>query len=407
MLTVDTATSSKVGNTTTNTATTRTSKSARSVGPSLPSNAKQVPRLSTSTRADTEISGAGRGALDQSLELSPRKPNEGRQSTAHVRTNIDADDLASEVILTSFSGQPKAADYLATRPITLGGNTLTEFEEALVLCWRQMSELDYRYGINIVGDIVTRWPDLEKELRSQAPASRKGKGRVSFRESSGKVVIDLDHDFVLETDYDEGRVAKSQQKEDAVKRPSNLRAYAHNRLDATPESAVSDDGGSSVESEFRLNLHEKSTTVETPRPMMVSGSSILKQPPGHAASGVPPKPSPLGTTKQEKASRIEPEGLNADKDTQEDKRDEAAENSEENEEVAPLPLVKRRSQRKRAGSVISSNGSEIEGTLPRRGRSASAVPSEQSRRATKPEAIPGRRKHAVKSTVGEGPSRKR
>jgi hypothetical protein len=409
VLTVDTATSSKVGNTTTNTTTTGTSKSARSVGPSLPSNARQVGRPSTSTGVDTELSGVSRDALDQSVELSPKKSS---QRTRAFQANLEADDLAGEIILASFSSdRPKDANSLAGRPTkTLSTEqSRIEFEQSLVMCWRQMSQLDYKPGLELIEDLLNRWPGLERELRQKAIASqeRKGKGRVSFHEPAK---IDQDQDFVLETDYDEGGARLSQHKESSVKKPLNLRAYSRNSHGSkTPDSVVGSDEEGSVERELRTSRTaspEKPTTAGIPSesPSGLKSSKLTKAS-SRNLPGASPRPSSPSLAKPARSSRAEDVNSTADKS-----KDDTVQDSEENEDLAPLPPTKTRSQRKRADSVVSGNESAANESRPRRGRSASAAPERVSGKApvlARAAGPAGRRKHASKSTGGKPPPRKR
>jgi hypothetical protein len=338
------------------------------------------------------------------------------------QANFDADDLAGEVILTSFSsGQlPKDASNLAVRPTKASpaGQPLTEFEESLVLCWRRMSELQYRDGVVLIEDLMSRWPDLEQELQRKATLlrGRKGKGRVSFHEPVKDV--DEDQDFVLETDYDEGGAKQSVLKSGSIKKSFNLRAYSRDRYGSkTPDSVVSSDEDGSMGQELRpgstaspANPAAAGTPSRSP---IGPRSSTLKK----ASSRNPSRASrlfPRGVTKPTKSSRVQSVTSTPDKGAKENKGDqeEIIQDEEENEEVAPLPPAKTRSQRRRADSVASGNESAEE-SRPRRGRSASAAP--QERLSTRAPMLPRMaapadsvgRKYATKSTGGKPPLRKK
>ncbi|KIM30764.1 hypothetical protein M408DRAFT_21609 [Serendipita vermifera MAFF 305830] len=402
VMTVDTA-SSKVGNTTTNTTTTTTSASARSVGPSFPPGAKQVARPSTSAGAASENS---RDVLDRSVERSPRKSAQSTWSAPGLGSEFEADDNAGEIILTSFTleKQKDAGDAANTveQPEKPTAVPMNEFEEALLACWREMSELGFKDGTDALQDLVEKWPEIRR--KSLAPRDRKGKGRVSFHEPpkfSGK-----DQDHVTESDYAEDN--SDQQK---TTQGFDHQAYGRARgVSKTPDSVVSSEDDASqkhnsdTERKGRRNTHIEASPAS---PSRFKSKTYSRQATSKRDETRHPdtssKRSRHGASQQANSSRLNSTTL---KDAQEDLEDVEP---EMHDKLAPLPkATQRRSQRKRGGSVASEDESVAGEPRPRRGRSA--APSEPPSQRAPVLPIPRRGrpklKYARKTTGGQPPKRK-
>jgi hypothetical protein len=434
--TADTAMSSKVGNTTTTaTATTTTTtstrasnaaQSARSVGPSVPSNAKQVGRPSTSTGVETSGSGASRGVLDQSI-IRFGKPNSLARTTSTRASNFDEDDLAGDRLLASFDqnssfpndfGPPPsqlryaAAPYVSTVQISAA-------EEKLLLCWREMIELDHKDGLGLIMDVINSWPQQRKELEAErdrigtTSGKGKGKARVSFHglDIDSKPEFNPPRSNEVETDSQD--VVNSNRVEE--KKLSNLgrmvnRARGSSR---TPSSVEGSDGDEDdvpqqvdeEEAEEMISAtrtRSKSNSIRDSRTPKTS-NPVTKTP---RKNRTPDVFGPVISTKKPAAnSKVSPA---AKPKALIEPTDEAQDPEEEEDKVAPLPPKpqRKRAQKARAGSVGSATDAEEENFKPRRGRSASAAPPDipaQKPAKAKTGATSNRRGYAAKSTGGRPP----
>lgn len=437
VLTADTAISSRVGNTTATTAATTSTKtsnateSARSVGPNIPSNAKQVGRPSTSTGVETSASGASRGVLDNSASLG--KHNSLALTTSARASNLDDDDIAGDRLLGSFeqhsfnyddTSRPSSPYKLAGAPF-ISTVQITAAEEKLLTCWREMIGLNYRDGLDLVEDLVKAWPESRKELEAKqdkmGTTSGKGKGRarVSFQgyedESSRAIILREDKTDALPQDKPEPTKVDEE-------RPNNSGRFARKGRgvsktpdsvepsDADDEEAAQETGAEELEelppakSTSRQGVLATTSNARTPKASTTDAKASRGGPSSDVFGPVMSTKKPAANSKPTKATRSKGETKPSNEGQ------DGGEEDEDEDDVAPLPSKpqRKRAQKARAGSVVSGSEAEGEAFKPRRGRSASAAPPDVPEKPTKakPATKSNRRGYATKTTGGHPPRRK-
>ncbi|CAG7846374.1 SubName: Full=Uncharacterized protein {ECO:0000313/EMBL:CCA69044.1} [Serendipita indica DSM 11827] len=404
----DTGTASKVLNTTIETTTTM-SKSARSVGPAPPPNAKQIPRPSTST-AISNFSGASRGVVDE----HPVHATESQPA------DVESDDAAAEEILDLFDplavNQPVIVSetslpaYDKDKPFVL--MKVTQFEKDLVLYLRGLHEYDAEEELEHLTRLVEGWPAIakEKEEERRAIRRRKGKGRVSFH--SSVTTKDISPVATTQGEIESERAREPEEVDELIDEEEEepplqvvpkRAALRLNHSSVTPESHRSTE---TEDEEFQPSTQDDEENVgtgggeredgqerassRTPRAPVpastrvtrshatVASIDMLPEASPAAFKTHPPEPIPESTQQTApmgNASNQNTEGANNDQNGDRDEGDELEEEVESTAPLPELPTRRLRATQKRSASIASDRASVNEQFKPRRGRSASVAPA--------------------------------
>ncbi|KAG8832956.1 hypothetical protein FRC18_004355 [Serendipita sp. 400] len=431
-----------------NTTTTGTLNSARSVGPGNPPNPKQIGRPSGSTVG----SGASRGPAESSTETAPRAIANLFRTPA-IPTNLEADDVAVEEILSHFDPTVQAdKPNKREEPAEQKEFADLPFEQRLISYWNDLVVLDDEELVHLE-ELVNGWPVRAKK-KVEMNRKRKGKGRVSFASPTGQ-----HEDVVPETDLDDpvalgatddpvppsrvqpAHTVDSKAKPDQLTIPTPPQAKA--RISRQRISSKTPDSHNSSDSEDSEDSSSDSDSDSEPaRETKVAVAKSLRDPPPLDSNRDPedeteythgkldsdeakfpelkPKPSSIISNENQPVENPAADGTvphpnmrvarsrKNESPVQEKQATMVEENGEE-DEVPPLPSPKlRRNTRLRSTSVTSDRGA-VDGTFkPRRGRSASAAPPDIPANPKTITVAPVKRrgKYAVKSTGGRPPRRR-